>query len=99
MGSYRIQSVERSDGCAEIQNIGHGGLMFIASEPLQVGGLIDLTIIEPEYEIRLGARIVWREKLKGPLPTEFKYGVRYRDISALEQSYLSLIIGSEGGAG
>jgi hypothetical protein len=93
--SYRIQDVERNDGCAEIQNLGHGGLMFIASSALSKGDLVDMTVYFNESAIPFHAKIVWSKELSGTLPQEFKYGAQYTKISTLEQSYLSLIIGSD----
>ena len=93
-GSYRVVGLERSDGCAEIQNIGHGGLMFISSSSLNRGDSLDMTIYYQEFEIPINISVVWSEKLMGTLPNEFKYGVKYLASSNMERSYLSLIIGS-----
>lgn len=92
--SYRIQDIERNEGCAEIQNLGHGGLMFIASSALNKGDLVDMTVYFNESAIPFHARIVWSKELNGTWPQECKHGAAYTEISTLEQSYLSLIIGS-----
>ncbi|MBI3594252.1 MAG: PilZ domain-containing protein [Nitrospirae bacterium] len=93
-GSFNILGQEQSEGCAEIQNVGFGGAMFIASAPLNRGELIEMTIYCREIEIPFHAQVVWIETLTPSLPVEFKFGVKYTKISALEQNYLSLIIGS-----
>jgi len=93
-GSYRVLEKERSEGCAEIQNLSHSGLMFIASSVLIRGDAIEMTVYFDEYEIPFSAKVVWLEKLYGSLPEENKYGVKYTRISPLEQSHLALIISS-----
>jgi hypothetical protein len=92
--SYRVQDIEINEGWAEIQNLGHGGLMFIASSPINKGDLVYMTVYFNESEIPVHAKIVWSKELSGTLPQEFKYGAEYTKIASLEQSYLSLIIGS-----
>lgn len=93
--SYQIPDLERNEGCAEIQNLGHGGLMFITSSALNKGDLVDMTVYFNETEIPFHAKIVWSKELSGTLPREFQYGAQYTKIATLEQSYLSLIIGSD----
>lgn len=93
-GSFRVLNCERNEGCAEIQNIGHGGLMFISSSALAKGDSLNMIVYYREFEIPFNAKVVWTESLLGSSPEEFKYGIRYQSISILEQSYLSMIFGS-----
>jgi len=92
-GSFKTQRGDRLEGCAEIQNVGHGGLMFISSASLKRGEFIDLIVYFNDLEIPLKGEVVWTEELAESIPAESKFGVKYSSISPLEQRYLSTIIG------
>ena len=93
-GVYRVLDLERNEGCAEIQNLSIGGLMFISSYILNKGDLLDMTVYYQEFEIPFNAKVVWAEELSGILPEEYKFGIEYLKISAMDKRYLSLIISS-----
>jgi hypothetical protein len=94
IGSYNVLGMEQSEGCAEIQNVGYGGVMFIASSPLNRGESLEMTIYCREIEIPFQADVVWVETLTEDIPIDYRLGVKYTKISALETGWLSLIIGS-----
>ncbi|HXN06467.1 MAG TPA: PilZ domain-containing protein [Nitrospiria bacterium] len=91
-GGFRVPNVERKEGWAEIQNLSHGGLMFIASSLLNRGDSIDMTFYHKEIEIALNAEVVWSEQLDGSTPEEFKYGLKFVRISDFDKAYMSWIL-------
>ncbi len=93
-GIYRVLNQERKEGCAEIQNLSHGGLMFIASHSLNKGVLLDITIYYQELEIPLNAKVVWAEPMSDTLPIEYQCGIEVMKISTIDKIYLSLLIAS-----
>lgn len=91
-GGFRVPDVERKEGWAEIQNLSHGGLMFIASSLLNRGDSIDMTVYHKEIEIALNAEVVWSEQLDGSVPEEFKYGLKFIRMSDFDKAYMSWIL-------
>ncbi len=91
-GVYRVLDLEGKEGCAEIQNLSHGGLMFIASHTLNERDLLDMTVYYQKLEIPFNAKVVWTEPMNETLPIEYKCGLEYMKISATDKIYLSLII-------
>lgn len=93
-GVYRVLDLERNEGCAEIQNLSHGGLMFISSNTLREGDSLDMTLFCQEFEISFNARVVWAEELGGILAAEYRFGIEYLKISPMNKGYLSLMVAS-----
>ena len=91
-GVYRAIYPQRNEGCAEIQNLSHGGLMFISSDFLKTGDLLDMTVYYQDVDISFNSKVVWTEALGGILPPEYKFGIEYISLSSMDKSYLSLII-------
>jgi len=94
-GVYRVLDLERNEGCAEIQNLSHGGLMFISSNILRKGDLLDMTLFCLEFEIFFNAKVVWTEQLGGIIADEYRFGIQYLRIPTMDKRYLSLIIASK----
>jgi len=94
-GFYRVFDLGKNDGCAEIQDLSHGGLMFISSDPLNKGDLIGITVLNLEIEMSFNARIVWTEKIAGNLAAGYRFGIEYLNVSAMNKRNLSLFIASK----
>jgi c-di-GMP-binding flagellar brake protein YcgR len=93
-GVYRVLYPERNEGCAEIQNLSQGGLMFISSDTLNKGNLLDMKVYCQDFDISVNAKVVWAEELSGILSAEYKFGIEYLKLSTIDKRYLSLIISS-----
>lgn len=91
-GIYRVLNPDGQEGCAEIQNLSHGGLMFIASHTLNKWDLLDMTVYYQEFEIPLNGKVVWTAPMSETLPIEYQCGLEYMKISAVDKMYLSLIM-------
>lgn len=94
---YRVLNLERNEGNAEIQNLSYGGLMFISSDALTTGDLLDIIIYYKAGDISFNAKVVWAEPLGELLPPEHNIGIKYMSLSSMDKNYLSLIIASTQG--
>ena len=85
---------DKEEGCAEIQNLSHGGVMFISSSPLNKGERLDMTLYHHEFEIPLEGTVIWSEACDAASIKEFNYGLKFGEISSVHRVTLSHILSS-----
>src|SRR5262245_4468069 len=91
MVEVRVMSRDRAPiAIGEFVNLGPGGAQVELSAPLDVGDMVRVAFHIPggEATLSLGGQVRWRS----PAPRGFSHGVRFQDLSPLEERQLAELL-------